>query len=327
MSNKIKVTLDCSIIYSLNSDMLEYGDLKSNGEINKNSFYCNIILSMYKNRLIEKEKFREFFSNFTNDLNLLEKISSSTIDFKNNVSKPIDSSYKENIIIYTNSSNANIINEIVLNGAGHSNVSLSAYFRSLFEEFSYKTSIEKERILYGDLIQTINKATFECKILKLRYNNIEYIISPDLAFEDLNRYHIYLYGIDISNSNPIGFRLSKIKDLIVLNKYHKTDVVDWDNSESRYLSGDVESTDELIKISYKLTDEGLIKYNKELNKMKYKINVHTNEGICCVTSTENFFFNYFISYGKDIDIISPLSIKERFVNFYKTSYESMKIKV
>ncbi len=319
--NKFKVIVESNVFNTLERDMREFGLLKPNGKPNKNDFLYNIILKMYEIKKIEREQYMEEFSEFNDCISIVNK----AISLNNSIeSDCIKKNYlNESITIYSNKSNSNKLDEIIINGAYKLNVSTSAYLRSLLREYASKHKTERQQIYFRELIQSIIYATDNNRAVSLFYENNHYIVLPKLAFPDIDRYDIYMYGVDISNNNPIAFKLSHIKHFIILEDPYYTDIDILEIVEERYVSGNLNSIDELIDIKFDLTEIGKVKYYSNIGKNKYNADVREGKNFS-VKCTEDFFFNYFISYGKEISIISPNSLKERFRDFYKESSEQFK---
>lgn len=325
MTNKIKVTINFETNRILEEDIKEFGNKKPSGEINTNEFLCNIAIRMYEKRITEKEYYLEQFKCFFDDIDAADTIANKAIALKNNLKKNTLSFYQvlnHTIMLYTNKYNQNYINEIEINGAGKNNTSLSAYFRSLFNEYASKSKIEREKIYFRDTIEKLRCAQRSEKITILTYKQKKYSIAIESIFDDFNKYNMYVYAIDLSNNNPIALKINKIRDILIADERYRTSESECDSMEDRWCSGDIDSFDELLEIHFELTQDGKKKFNDEFYKQKYNPDIRNNKETTYCKTTREFFFNYFVSYGSDIKVISPESVVKRFSDFYEHSHKN-----
>ncbi|MFI3329926.1 MAG: WYL domain-containing protein [bacterium] len=325
MTTKIKVLINNKTNIVLTDDMKEFGNEKPSGGINANEFLCNVAIRMYKKRIKEEAYYTNEFLNLFKNIEVANIIASKAIALKTNLDEnTLDflPSLNQTYILYTNKSNSNDINEIEINGAGKNNTSLSAYFRSLFNEYASKTKIEREKIYFSDLIEKIRNLEHTYKTCFIKYDNKKYYLAIESPAADFGDYNLYSCAINLETQLPIAFKLSKIKDIITVDEYYHTSTDEWDSMGDRWCCGDIDSVDDLLDIQFKLTKNGEKRFESHFHKNKYNIDRRIEDEVSYCKTTENFFFNYFISYGCDIKIISPESVRKRFIDFYENSYKN-----
>lgn len=326
MITKVKVMINFKVERILDEDLCEFANIRPSGEFNNNEFLCNILINTYLNRVEEQNTYIKEFSTLTDDIDIIDTIVTKAISLKSKLNKKTLNNPASNCtkMIYTNSSNIDIINEIIINGAAKSGVSSSAYFRSLFNEYAEKSKIEREEIYFNDIICKIVTAADDEKILSLIYENKSYLVAPDCCFEDFEKYNYYLMGIDVESKKSVSFKISKIKQLLTIDSYYKLSKEEKHLITDRYCSGYMGYNENLIQISYKLTSKGKEMFDKQYYLYKYNISNTKINNIRYSTTSEELFFNFFISFGKEIEIINPESMKKRFLDFYKESYGNFK---
>ncbi len=333
MVEKIKVTVNFTVYETLKRDMLEFGNRKPSGRVNVNEFLCNVAIKMYRQRVKERNMYEREFSNMFLSDDIIDDVVTTALQLKNykhvQLFKVTDNN--DSFIIYTNKTNIQEINEIIINGAGKQNVTASEYFRGLYTEYANKTKVARERVLFQDLIDRINYIASRQRIVSFDYKWMNVEVAPNCAFEDYSDNAVYMYAFETDTNNPVAFKVNQIKNLIEINV--KQDVYSYaEFDDRRYCSGYIDSMDELIDIKFTLTTSGWLRYMDTKDIYRYNIELSFNSNDIDeededsisehkVTTTEQFFFDYFISYGKNINIISPLSLKERFNSFYKDSIE------
>lgn len=325
MTKKIKTVINYETNRILEEDMKEFGNKKPSGEINANEFLCNVAIRMYKERITEKEYYLEQFKCISNDINFVDTITNKAISIKTNLdTNTLDflPTLNKTIILYTNKFNENDINEIYYNGVGKNNTTSSAYFRSLFNEYASKSKIEREKIYFRELITKIHELEFSEKICCITYDKETYYLSIETPAPDFGNYNLYACAINLKTKKPVSFKINKIRNLTCLDYYYKTCSDEWESMGDRWCSGDMDSLDELLEIHFELTASGEKKFSDEFYKQKYNPDIRNNKGTSYCKTTQEFFFNYFISYGSDIKVISPEPVKQRFAVFYEHSYKN-----
>jgi hypothetical protein len=216
--------------------------------------------------------------------------------------------------------------------------SIGLYLKALFEEYTIKQSFEREMIFFKSNIDEIRKAIYLQKKLKLtikqKYNIHEkkwfsrkFYVTPYKITQESSKNYNYLvcYSEEISHDGTIGdkiissFRISRIEKIMVMKSMggflsnEKRNELEHEimQKQVQFMAGD------LIDIKIKFTQKGLENLNRQLYmRPSFYKKVKDEERTYIFHCTEIQAINYFIKFLRDIEILSPLSLREKFIQRY-----------
>lgn len=320
---KIKVAVSEDLLKILDRDVESFEFRKKDLSLNKNSF-INTLISSYFDAFNEKEKEMTAKLNEIADkcglrdekkdkfIEMIVRNSYKEYQKKDNYSKAISfRPIKKNL--YT----IDYIENNLLAGS-----SLSDYFRRMFASYCSLPQYQRERILFKDIYNKVEEAIRRKKkiYVSTRFNagNRTPISPYSFAVVKEETYN-YLLG---KNEDYRNFRLSKIKDVIIINEDTSFTAEDKAHFERmikygpQYFYSNEEEEAEII-----LTPKG---QNLFRSFYVYRPLVDRIEG-------DHYFFKcsldqlfqYFSRFGSECYVIKPQTLKRRLIKYYRNAYEQL----
>lgn len=339
------INLSVDALDKINDDYHNY--LVDNQKISKAGFYNTIFTNFYHkasatineriinkrselNKLFSSPEFKKEDLEQTNLYikKMLDVYTNELIDLANSYEKGVGFKFrinKDNLEVLRQS------NEDQYYG------SIGSYLKAIFEEYASLPSYKREYIFYNENIRVINDAinrkiklkisTFPklnvklnkmfqrnfyftpYKIMQDKSNNYNYLVGySELILNDGKTLEPIISSIRISGIYTIAPRISmggylskdKIKSL---NKAIK-------EKEVQYLVGN------LIKIKIKFNEKGLELFHRVIY-LRPNNYVDLGNNIYEFTCTELQAIFYFFKFGRDLEILKPVSLREKFIARYK----------
>ena len=306
---KIKVMLDNKAYNDLIDDMSSYFIFKNDKTINKNK-YMNILFKNYyeeyENKRIQiYDKILNYFDK--NGLNNKEIMA-------NELSYKLLNNYDSKELYFDKGITFNLTDEEEFIFKSLDNLkyeSASLYFRNLIYNYLSLKSFEKENIIYKDILNKINKAIKNNKILKIKLDNNELNILPYKTLNNLDDKYTFLIALKADRS-PISINIGKIINII-----ETKDIFKLNNEETEQLDLIINKnieypniTEEITKI--KLTDLGVKLYEKNYyNRPQY---IKRSGNIFYFNNSINQLFDYFMPFGRKCKIINNDKLKKLILN-------------
>jgi len=321
MNKKYKINLDYFTYSTLLSDVESFRFLKKDGSSNKNLFINKLIYNYhplfnkniddYESYIINILKDKKINNKDINDL--LLKISRANI-------KKEEVKEKEYAFTFVTSSKyESVFLDIEDNYL--TNYTFSEYIRSLLYSYTKLNQDERERVLFKEEIDLINKAINDNKLVIFSNGDITYEVKPIGIFSTKD--HQYLYFIYYYNSKFYPLNLYKINNLRKSRNIAEELSDKNKNRLNELLDEDVEFiSSSLIEAKIELTKSGVKKYNKIfINRPKsYKV----EKNIYYFKASINQLFFYFARFGKDAYVLDNTALRNRLFNFYKDGLDSIK---
>ena len=344
---KIRISLTRKALYTMSEDINTFG-------IKNNSAFINIVFDNFKDeakssislqlqqRRVELEM---LFANSNMDpalkKNLIDKLlSEKEDDLKKEIAQDNDDTQKD-FSKYTGIPHTYRINnknieyltedcseEKYYNHAGQ-------YICSIIKEYCSLPFIERERIIKKDTYEIVEQACREKKILKIKapINGKEqlFYVYPYKILPDLFHTQSYLVcysrksGKDESSKIVASFSMARLKMPTMLNqKFHlnqkelKNIKKQLSDNSPAYLIGKPE------QIAVRLSKKGKQNYQARLYSRPEKIDELSTDDIYIFNCTQQQIINYFFSFGKEAEIISPQDLRKRFMETYEKALNKYK---
>lgn len=234
--------------------------------------------------------------------------------------------------------------------------SIGLYLKSIFEEYVTKPIYYREQIFFSDCITKINEAITRQK--KLKISLIEktstsgnkycrkFYVSPYCIIQDKNKTFNYLIGfseeikeIEVNENGNIfkktivldksisSFRISRINkaEIMVSMGAHisKENIAQFNkmliDRGPQFMLGDV------VDIKVKFSDKGLESFKRQLYMRPQFYDIDSNDNhLYTFHCTEVQAINYFFKFGRDAEIISPISLRDKFCQRYESALKLYK---
>ena len=202
------------------------------------------------------------------------------------------------------------------------------YIRSIIEEYCSLPFIKREQIFRKQIYDTIEEACSKRRILKIKanYNGqiqlfyvYPYKIVPD-SFHTQSYLVCYSHkeGEDEKNKIVASFSMARINPPTMLGKtfyLNKKEIHYIEDCITNYSPAYLIGKPELISV--KLTERGKRSYQSRLYSRPEKIEQLSSDNIYVFECTQQQIFNYFFPFGVEAEIISPIELRNRFMNTHE----------
>lgn len=328
---KIRISLSKKALSVIYEDMEIFGEKKMTSFINKvmTNFHNSSIASV--SEYLSKKK-EELFSIFEHSAikdkekeivigRLLEEEKRKALDIINSFL----SERGESKIYHINNSNIEFLEEDCKD-ADFYNQRPGQYIKCIMEEYSRLPFIERERIYRKEVFEIIENACKNHSLLKIKTyidnKPQKVIVYPYKIMPDSQNTQLYLACFTrfedeaVKEKKDASFSMARIPKPTVLNQtafLSKNDIEiiekDIESLSVAYLLG------ENKEIRVRLTEQGKRIYSIKLFSRPSKdIYLSTNNEYV-FHCTENQAFFYFYTFGAEAEIISPISLRNRFIQF------------
>lgn len=211
---------------------------------------------------------------------------------------------------------------------------LSQYLKCILEDYASRSYLERERIFFHDKYIIAEQAVHNEILLEVTtQDNHTFKIYPYSLDTDALSTRLYLTGMSIKKNAkkkekyPASFRIPRLKKirLIQTRKNGKLVIKSGKLSEKeKRLIKDAISTRKIPflvgneeKICIRFTDEGITKYQSQLHMRPPFDPKESNNHEFVFYCTEQQAEFYFFKFGKDAEIISPSSLREKLKKAYE----------
>ena len=321
--DKYKIRISNRLDSFLNVDMKTFNFYKPNDKVNKNKFYSMVINGMYEyylndNNIIfntlcdEAPNDKNFNKNLADSINknLLKTHHSDLSDFLH----PVD------IYIQTTKENQDTFNKIEANSL--KNETFSEFIRNLLIKYISLPMYLREMIIFKDNYHLLKYSFKESiEILVTTNDNEQYLFRQFGACLNGDETNYYFIGeIVIDNlTELISFKLSDIKHITLTDNYYM-----FTKEKLEYISSKIIHGPELIdnnedNIVLQFDDTGVNMYFKNEHGRPLYIDCNEDTNIFTFQFNEDKMFNYLKIFGKHVKVITPLSLKNKLNDFYKSA--------
>jgi len=341
INQEIRLTFSKYAEDVINNDMLVFPLVKDNKQISRSTFINTVIRNFYPiadaSISLRLEEYEDKLINILgskaskNILSLLLKDEQQRLEaIANSYDKPEKSSYKSPLRLQ------NDIFHYLTDESGtqenlFNNYTLTGYLRTLIEEYARLPYKKRERIYYIQKYQTLENAILAQKQLLLtvssgrRFHVLPYSIMEDpLGTASYLVGFSYETGSDKTAKIPCSFRIASLQDFRIENSksgyLHPADIQllkkkITDNGVQFLIS-------DTVTIKVKLSQGGIDKFNHQLTLRPSP--THTDK------ETDIYTFNcskaqaefYFFKFGKDVEVLSPEDLRDRFKTGYSDAYNN-----
>ena len=321
MEEKIKIYLPDSINKILLKDMERFEFFKKDGSLNRNEFYNTLIVNYYEQY---EESHSAVFNHIKEAIGKRSSLKDQDIsDIAADILQYVDvktyqldrQKYDAAISMKPTRKSADDIDYIQSCLLGTS--TLSNYFRNMFASYSLLPQDKRETIIFKQTFDLIREAIEEDRKIYFTTfsNDAPHIASPYSianSKEELFNYLLCRY-----NDRPYSFRISRIKQVKILNETRELD----EKIESIFVcmekygpqfAYDVRKPQELIRVS--LSERGKKQYKSfylhRPNAIRIDGDIYTFD---CSSSQA---FLYFSRFGSNALVLEPQSLASDLEHFY-----------
>lgn len=201
------------------------------------------------------------------------------------------------------------------------------YIKCVIEDYAELSFMERERIFFADMYDTVEDAIRTKSMLKVRTkgNRLFHVYPYSLDTDTLST-RLYLTGFSKSITEtrnekiPASFRIPNLTKITKLHQSARLTSEEVDEIEQAINSRSVQfllNNDDEIHV--RLTDHGIIKYNNQLHLRPSKNNELSSNNIYVFNCTAQQAEYYFFKFGEDAEILKPMSLRYKFIDMYQRS--------
>lgn len=234
-------------------------------------------------------------------------------------------------LYHLNDNNVEYINEDCVEDSYYSRPGL--YIRSVIEEYCALPFIERERIYRKDIFETVECACKEKRILKIKANidrkeQILYVYPYKIMSDS---FHTQSYLVCYSRKAEeedcdkvvASFSMARLNSPKIFSKHfhlNKNEIANIEAQVAHYSLTYLIGTPGQIQV--KLTEKGKQSYQTRLYSRPDKIASLSTNDIYVFDCTQQQIFNYFFPFGAEAEIISPKSLRNRFIQAHKRALDN-----
>ena len=217
--------------------------------------------------------------------------------------------------------------------------SIGLYLKAIYEEYCLLQTYEREQVFFKENVDEINKAIAATKKLKItiyqKHNpknntsyNRKFYVAPYKIVQDTTKSYNYLVGIaeEIFDDNTIGekrissFRISRMDKIMMCKSMRgflsqeKKDNIEHElmSKLPQFMAGD------LMDIKIRFTKKGYENFNRLLYLRPNNYTKVDNEELTYIfRCTEVQAMNYFLKFVRDVEVLEPKYLRDKFINRYK----------
>lgn len=188
------------------------------------------------------------------------------------------------------------------------------FFRALFLQYVNNPQYQREKILFHANYSLIKKAIASKSILHLEIHGKDNLVSCRPLAITSNKDEQFNYFISSSNEQIRSIRLSNIKKVHISNENFSLNLeeiqlineLDEKNFDPFTLNKD--------NIKIKLTSQGEKLYKRLVHNRPTISHSKDEAGIYELETSKDKVFSYFFKFGKEVSILEPSDLRERFKN-------------
>ena len=243
-----------------------------------------------------------------------------TADYRRELSEQMDQYPKgDSIMFRLNNYNFDLLYEQQAESAAYS--APSKYLKALLEEYARLSPSEREQVYYNELIQTVIQPALDAGWqLQLTMGSKSYFIRPYALMADPFNSHMYLVGLarkaDKNEENIASFRITRMDQLKLKRQSGKL------TADQRQ---QIEKQLQQVGVQYLVGSPDHIRVRlSKLGKQAFlqrsymrPTPVKTEGDIYHFECSPMQIRNYFLSFGKEAEILEPLSLRKDFAKIFK----------
>lgn len=203
-----------------------------------------------------------------------------------------------------------------------------AYLKVLLEEYAKLPASERERIYFYEMFKTLQEIinNKQACTLCMAPNNSSYLVKPYEITADTILTHLYLSGYSAADPTnhpydfkPAPFRISRISKKPKVSENVEEPLTP---EEIRQLEKDIKEKGIAFLLSdfttakVKFTKNGLWKLQSQSYLRPVSIEKES-ELVYLIKATELQLEAYFLKFGKDVEILEPANLRDRFARHYQ----------
>ncbi|MCR4611086.1 MAG: WYL domain-containing protein [Lachnospiraceae bacterium] len=205
------------------------------------------------------------------------------------------------------------------------------YMKAVIEEYAKLPYIRREKIVRKDVFEKVERACKEHTLLKVKtsvsgQDKLFYVYPYKIVPDSLHTmYYLVCYSRAPEESDSekivVSFNMARINPTCMKKSFflNKKEVSNIESQLTMYSAMYLVGKPERIEI--KLSDKGKKLYQSKLFSRPEKINDLSDNEKYVFECTPRQIFNYFFSFGSEVEVLSPQSLRVEFASKYSKALE------
>ena len=315
MEDKIKVYLSEEISDTLTRDAEFFEFYKNDRSVNRNDFLNTLIVNYFE---IYYENDNQLHTQLTEMLDGEGDKADRILNMIKSYQYPETGERTDvTVSIKPTRRSAGTI-DFIQNGCLHGS-SFSGYFRNMFVSYCLLPQDKREEIIFRDKFEIISRAIKEGKMVYFTTSKSQekHEVSPwavSRSQEELFNYLICIY-----HDQPFSFRMTRIRNIHILNKPAQF------SAEQKQLLEKMKAVPQFAfrrkeEICVSLTERGINTFNKIYSYRPKPI--RTLKNLYYFDCSAEQIYHYFFRFGRQAKIIYPEYLKQQFQNSYRNAADN-----
>lgn len=235
---------------------------------------------------------------------------------------------------YLNAENANIIEENTdfIREYYHSHPAL--FLKAVIEEYATYPAMKRESIFFGETIDLLERCIEGHYLLSIETGGKRFEVKPWSIVADESRLYQYFVGLsnpvgtDSTQAIPASFRIARMTAVKKRPKSYRSGKLTLFEEDTLQAALQERGVAFLVgsseEITLKLTPEGQRLYQNKLFLRPYPTHVERIaecESVYTFHCTPYQIQSYFLSFGAEVEILSPSHLRDRFKRMLQQAYQ------
>lgn len=200
----------------------------------------------------------------------------------------------------------------------------SKYLKALLEEYARLSPAERERVFFGECIGDVIEPAIDAGYaLEIRLGVGTFAVRPYAVLADEFSAHLYLVGLSRPLESPdaeeriVSLRVSRIEKIRVRKRARALNADDKRDIEKKLREVGVQyMVGEREEIVLRMTPQAQAAF-RERSYMRPNPDKTEADGVYRFFCTARQIKNYFLSFGKEVEVLSPADLREEFRQHYE----------
>ena len=319
MEEKLKIYVPEGVQRILMKDMELFEFYKKDGTLNRNDFYNTLIVNYYETYQRHNEVlFTKIRKVLAEDVpkREVEDLSYRILQLSEDSSERLDSGRKDVTISIKPTKNSSSIFRFIEDTL-IKNSTLSRYFRDLFASYSLLPQDKRERIIFKENFEALEKAIARHRkvYFQTAANETAHVASPYVIAD--SKEELFNYLLCEYRNTPYSFRISRMKKVIVLEEASSIK-----EETKHYLEKMKKNGPQFAYDSRRDTSLIKVRFTKRGEEMYKKIYLHRPAAVAKEGNVYLFecsagqAYQYFSRFSRNAVILEPESLYEDMKKFY-----------
>lgn len=199
--------------------------------------------------------------------------------------------------------------------------STAEYFRQMYISYISLIKVRRERIIFRDIVEKIEKAIESNKVIRISANEKSFDLEPYFIKDMEKETRTYLCSYCLTSEQYRAFRIVNINSVKLLSLTFK-------NRNPKYIMELEENFDPFLSygsfVKVRLSNEGINKYNRIITN-RPKLVEKISDNVWKVEASEFKAELFFSGFLDDVEIIEPINLRNKIYSKLKKAVDKYEI--